>query len=697
MFHSVFKKRFEEFTVTLRFSILSIFISFFIVILIVLMSIFYFHISELVHRAAFLLMRETSYGIIEELNLQLYPEGAASQLSAKNIRQQVIDTHDQKKMIAYIVHVLKGLPLAQGAYWSDVNGSFIFIRKNINGTFTAEIINRGVQPPTSNIIYLTNMHEEIYRKPGTFKFDPRRDPWFKASKYAVEPLWTDAFYYQYDPPFYGISVLYPAILDDGTFLGSFGVDVTLEKLTDFISKQKIGEAGEIFILNKRGSIIASSFHQNSKNQSMLNIKTLQKPWIRAAYKLYQNNKQSIFNFKFDGINYLASFKTIPILQHNDWVVMTVCKASDFTREINKLEEIYLIIYLIVFILGILLMSNLVTRIVNPIKKLVKETERIKHFNLKDTKKIFSHIKEVVELSNSIFSMKLGLRTFKRYVPAGLVRKLIQTGEGAQIGGTKKELVLFFSDIKNFTNIAEKSLSNELVQQVCDYFESLTSIIIKNHGTIDKYIGDSIMAFWGAPKVVERPCHHAAHAALKCVHQIKIINELWQLEKKPVFDTHIGIHYGEAIVGNIGSSERLNYTAVGDAVNIANRLVNVNKYYGTMILVSESVYQLINQEFVLRLVDHVTLKGKVVVTPIYELLAVEKNELNYDIDAYNAFFRKGFVAYQARQWQDAIEHFHQCLKVSPHDKLAIIFIKRCENFAAYPPHEDWKGIWQLSEK
>jgi len=214
-----------------------------------------------------------------------------------------------------------------------------------------------------------------------------------------------------------------------------------------------------------------------------------------------------------------------------------------------------------------------------------------------------------------------------------------------LAAAKKTIAILFSDIKNFTSIAEEMDPDQLTHLICEYFDELSKIIISNKGTIDKFIGDSIMAFWGAPLSEEKPCFHAAKSALISLHYLEILNAKWQSEGKPKLLTRFGIHIGEAIVGNIGSAERLNYTAVGDAINIASRLENINKIYGTKIIVSEDVYQFIKDQFVLRMLDHVTLKGKAKVSYIYELIAEDVNQIPYDIHAYSTQFSKGFAFYQ----------------------------------------------------
>ena len=158
-----------------------------------------------------------------------------------------------------------------------------------------------------------------------------------------------------------------------------------------------------------------------------------------------------------------------------------------------------------------------------------------------------------------------------------------------------------------------------------------------------------------------------------------MNEIWKEQGIPSFITRIGLHAGEAIVGNIGSNERLNYTAIGDTINYTSRLENANKLYGTQIIVSSEMYQLIKNQFILRKIDRITVRGRTQISEIYELLAENKSELNFDIDTYNQYFDKAFAAYQTEKWDEAITLFNECLTIYPADQVAPLFIKRCLKF------------------
>lgn len=371
--------------------------------------------------------------------------------------------------------------------------------------------------------------------------------------------------------------------------------------------------------------------------------------------------------------------------------------TDFIGTLRKDNLIIAMLGLFILAVGIYIVLKLVSWIVEPLNKIAKETEKIKLFNLEDSPPIRSRIKEVMRIADAISSMKKGLLSFQKYVPATLVRQLIQEGVDAKIGGSKKQLVILFSDIKDFTTLSEHMDPNELMILVCEYFDALSNIIVAQRGTIDKYIGDSIMAFWGAPLDEAFPCEQAAKAALACKTKSDQLNAVWGQNNKPILFTRIGLHLGDAIVGNLGSTERLNYTAIGDSINIASRLEAINKLYGTQIIVSDPVYSIIKDKFILRMIDCVILKGKTEASYLYELIAEDITDVSFDIQSYSDLFTSAFSHYQKKQWDEAIYLFNASINIYPADTIAPLFIQRCEHFKINPPEGSWKGAWQILEK
>lgn len=237
----------------------------------------------------------------------------------------------------------------------------------------------------------------------------------------------------------------------------------------------------------------------------------------------------------------------------------------------------------------------------------------------------SSIVEVRQVSESIHRLSFAMDSFGRYLPKEVVRAVLDSNQSARLGGDVRELVILFTDIKDFTSYSETMEASALLGHLNEYLTALTSSILKTSGTIDKYIGDSIMAFWGAPAPVQTPATLACAAALAIREETNRINREWEsIGLKLRFETRIGVNLGPVIVGNVGSEERFNYTVVGDPVNLASRLESTNKLYGTDILVSRAVVNAVAAEndsnrYVFRLLDRVKVKGKAQSSDIFVLL------------------------------------------------------------------------------
>lgn len=524
-------------------------------------------------------------------------------------------------------------------------------------------------------------------------YDPRIRPWYLKAKQQRESIWTDIYIYYPHSKYYpinekGISIATPVYKKNGSLMGVFSLDMSLDYLTQFITHQNVSEHGYAFIITKMDDLVAypmrPPFTPTSSNlRQLINSHAISPPLIDKSIGFYNKTHLTQFSLTYKGDSYLIHYHPIPRFADQGWLIGVIAPKSDFVGFLQQINFVTLLISIIALLLSILIVSRLSILVVKPIDYLVQETNKIRQFKLEGSIHLPSRIKEVVVLRNAIISMKRGLRQFQRYVPKLLVQQLIESGEDIRIGGVRKQLVVFFSDIENFTTIAEKMDPTELMEQMCEYFEVLTQVILAQKGTIDKYIGDSIMAFWGAPMPEEEPCIRAAQAAVLCQTKIAALNAKWIQQGKPKFVTRIGIHKGEAIVGNLGSLERLNYTAVGDTINISSRLENINKVYQTHVIVSERIYEEIKDRFILRMIDRVVVKGRTGALSIYELLGDDFIQIPFDVNTYQVEFTQGFTAYQSDQWHEAVLHFQRCLSIFPKDTVAPLFIKRCEQKLKHP--------------
>lgn len=312
-------------------------------------------------------------------------------------------------------------------------------------------------------------------------------------------------------------------------------------------------------------------------------------------------------------------------------------AEDILRiEQSITYQIFKLVALL-FIFSLALAIILTHFISKPLANIAKDMIQVKSFNLENSLATTSWFTEIKQIQEAEKDMKNGLKSFRKYLPHELVRDLIIQKKEANLGGEKRELCIFFSDIEDFSKLAEKLDSDELSKLLEKYFEVITEIILKKKGTVDKYIGDAVMAFWGAPHSFENINQFAVDATIEILSELEHLNR--ELEKKghSRINTRIGLHSGEVWVGNFGYIERMNYTVLGDPVNIASRLEGLNKYFNTSLIISENVLTQIHDKPIYRTLGNAIVKGRTTPIKIYEIINPRLNnniqELNENIANY----------------------------------------------------------------
>jgi adenylate cyclase len=253
------------------------------------------------------------------------------------------------------------------------------------------------------------------------------------------------------------------------------------------------------------------------------------------------------------------------------------------------------------------------------KALAWETDRIQRFETSGpTKEVRSIIREIDDLGQSVATMRTVVRTFASFVPKRLVQQLVATGDAVRLGGSRREVTVLFTDIEGFTAITEKADPEQVMIRTSHYLAALSALITDHGGTVDKFVGDAIMAIWNAPADDPEHVAHACSAVLACQEACRKLNAEFQSEGWPAYKTRFGLHTGEAVIGTIGSDDRMAYTALGATVNLAARLEPLNKEYGTEILVSDAVRQRVADRFAFREVDTIRPKGFATAIQVYEL-------------------------------------------------------------------------------
>ncbi len=286
------------------------------------------------------------------------------------------------------------------------------------------------------------------------------------------------------------------------------------------------------------------------------------------------------------------------------------------------------------------------------------------------------------------------KTFSKYVSPAVVDELLKNEENLKLGGKKQELSVFFSDVRGFTEFSEKMDPEELSQFLNEYLTPMTEMVFNNKGTLDKYMGDGLMAFFGAPVPFEDHAFCACKCALESLRELKILQDEFAKRGWPHIDIGIGINTGMMSVGNMGSKIVQSYTVIGDAVNLGSRLEGTTKEYGAKILVSETTYEKVKNQFVFREVDRVRVKGKKEPVRAYELLAEKApQETVIWLDRY----RDAYQVYHGRDFNKALELFTQLEETYPNDKLVRVYKERCEFFLNTPPDPSWDGVYERRTK
>ena len=639
------------------------------------------------------LMETVRESVTLRLENDLEPASALAKLNAALLRDEVFDLTEEDQE-----WLLRSFEVQMEQYGVDKifvgmpDGAFWMVQQAEDGETS-----RIVLPPLAERGPEWQGPGPEYQRYTTF--DPRERPWYAPA--TVEGHWSDVYRFQSGP--FGLTVSARAENPEGEVLGVVGVDVVLTELADYVAQLEVTDNSRVFLLGNDAQVVAHP----SRELLLLNVGDLDADPGSEAALLKATLAASGRHGPADG----RPFDVHPTGLGRHHVVLSSLNArselpefllgvavpeKDVLGPILDNRFVSLMILLVTIGLGAVCAYWITRGIARPMEQLGEQMARVQQMELDVQTKISTTYLEVETIVDAFDRMVHGLRSFGRYVPREVVRGLIASGKSAQIGGEERELSIMFTDIAGFTPDAEAASAREVFTHLGEYLETVTQTIREHRGTLDKFIGDAVMAFWNAPLDVEDHPTQCALAAVEIQRALNEVRKRWVAEGKPAYPTRIGIAYANVMVGNVGSRDRFNYTVLGDGVNLAARLEPVNKFYGTEILAEEELAKRVDPtRVVVQPLDVIAVKGREQGVRIFEVLGRPEDVTPERLEAAT-IYAEALEAYRAGNFPRAKTEFLEVLARLPEYEPATRLVERCERYSNDPPTA-FRGIFEIHEK
>jgi len=557
-------------------------------------------------------------------------------------------------------------------------------------------------------------HLDVDRKivgetpPRPADYDPRKRPWFVRASQMDGTVRTDLYLFSSTGEL-GLTVSHripsarPLV---------FGVDMTLESLSGFLKGERLGPSGLLFMFDSRGGVIG---HPDPQRVSVLadgghaqraTVHSLGDPVALAAFAQFEaggGRPLPLGPLRVNGADYLCQVRRLDELGGTDDFLALVARVDDFTGPLARTRNTSMFFALGLILVAVPILGFAASAFGKGLIRLAGEADRIRKLDLESTERLDSPIAEMDQLGTAVAGMRSALHSSVCYLSKSLVKQFLDSGVDPVLGGERRVITLLFTDVQDFTPLAENLPPEELMLAMSQYFEVVAQAILDAGGTIDKFIGDAVMAFWNAP--VEDPDHvaKACLAALRLSKSSRELNDRREAEQLPLLRTRVGIHTGAAVVGNVGASDRMDYTALGANVNLASRLEGLNKFYATSILVSSDVRQRAKGEFLFRSVDVVVPKGTSAAQAVFELVGALPASPHADVAAPRAMlgfcsrWERAITLYRTAQWDKALIEFTALSELHPDDHLAAMYATRTRRLLENKQGRDWKAIMRFKDK
>lgn len=542
-------------------------------------------------------------------------------------------------------------------------------------------------------------------------YDPRAEVHYRQVKRTKEVTWSRSYVIKapsgLDAP--GVTCAVPVLDGSGRFLGVVSIDFTLSDLSRFLQTVAVGSKGFAFLAERDGERVKLIAHPDSDRilvtssgaQRIATLSELDDPLLTQlvpslAQTSRDPNQVTRMTLKEQEEYWLIGMKRVSLERAPDWIMAVAVPESEYTQGLRE-QGIFILVIAAVALMGAIAGSIvLANKVTEPVQDLIAETEKIRELKLEPASIKPSGIREISELAGSMEQMKAGLRSFQKLVPAEYAKWLLQSGHEARLGGERRHMTISFADLIGFTALSESVSPEKLTEILACYLEILTAQVADNQGTVDKFNGDDVMSFWGAPLPVQDHSFLACLAAIKARRELESKTLEWMEKGIPRLRVSWGIATGEVVVGNVGSHERMNYTVIGDTVNLASRLQGINRMYETEILISAAAKDACGDRIVSRLVDWVVPLGKENAVEIHELVGLT-GEVDLSWDSVLEHYEEALNEIARRDWDKAETSLKKVLRLRPEDGPSRTMMKRLARYRVKPPEPDWDGSYRIGSK
>ncbi len=528
------------------------------------------------------------------------------------------------------------MPAVTTLYIGRRDGSFALARRLDAGTppglpappgadaaYAVELVSRGTDGATASWLVTDARGRELERTAAApTGFDPRERPWYRAAMARVGAVTTPPYRFL-DVPETGVTLARRSRTEEGAV---FGLDLTLAALDRYLERLKVAPGQELVIFQRNGTFVAApdgsalrATGPAGRSGRRPRLTELGSPILAGLYRAFvPGSDGKSLSLDLGGRRYLARFETLDGAI-SDLVMAIAFPLDEVVGPADRIGLASLGISLAAILAAVLIVLVAARGISRPLRLVTGQLGRVMRFEPHEIRPPSSHIREIEALGTALGVLDLTLRNFAAFVPSQIVRGIVAKRLPPTLGGRRQPLTVLFSDVNGFTAMAEGLDPEDLTVRTSRYFSAVARELIAAGGTVDKYIGDSVMAFWNAPEPQPDHVERACRGALRALARVERLNAEFLAEGGPAMPTRIGIHTGEAVVGTVGSVDRMNYTALGHTVNVAARLEALNKEHGTTILVSEPVRRAAGETFSFRFVAQVVPRGARESLAAYELL------------------------------------------------------------------------------